>query len=314
MRSLSITALILCFGLSITAANFGRRNSKIVLTNDDGWATAVLRATNDALKSSDYNVILSAPADNRSGTGSSTAPPVPRVDPCEFDTCPAGSPAEGFNASDPRLNWVNSFPVDSVRFGIQTLAPKFFHSKPDFVVSGPNDGTNLGIGTVSISGTVGAACEAALEGIPSTAFSSKSGPQISFTTLDNTTALTTTISRTYAALTLKYVNTFLALPGRLLPPGITVNVNFSPITADSCTSPRDFTFIFTRLNASTIDRDVFHCGTDHLPDESTLINGPGCFASITALNATSKLDVDAKIQASVLNRVRPIVRCLSRSA
>ncbi|KAF8890684.1 survival protein sure-like phosphatase/nucleotidase [Infundibulicybe gibba] len=301
MRSLSVTALIFCFGLSVAEANFGRRNSKIVLTNDDGWATAVLRATNDALKSSDYNVILSAPADNESGTSSSTAPPVPRVDPCEFDTCPAGSPAEGFNASDPRLNWVNSFPVDSVRFGIQTLAPKFFHSKPDFVVSGPNDGTNLGVNTVAGSGTV---LRSSTGGHPLNRIFCKECPQISFTTLDNTTALTTIISRTYAALTLKYVNTFLELPGRILPPNITVNLHF----------PRDFTYIFTRLNASTIDRDVFHCGTDHLPDESTLINGPGCFVSITALNATSKLDVDAKIQASVLNRVRPIVRCLSSSA
>ena len=31
--------------------------------------------------------------------------------------------------------------VDSVRFGIQTLAPKFFGSPPDFVVSGPNIGS-----------------------------------------------------------------------------------------------------------------------------------------------------------------------------
>ena len=45
-------------------------------------------------------VVLSAPADNQSGTGSKTAPPTPLADPCEFDSCPAGSPAIGFNASD----------------------------------------------------------------------------------------------------------------------------------------------------------------------------------------------------------------------
>ena len=33
------------------------------------------------------------------------------------------------------------FSVDAVRFGIQTLAPKFFGRKPDFVVSGPNVGS-----------------------------------------------------------------------------------------------------------------------------------------------------------------------------
>lgn len=31
--------------------------------------------------------------------------------------------------------------VDAVRFGIQTLAPQFFGSAPDFVVSGPNVGS-----------------------------------------------------------------------------------------------------------------------------------------------------------------------------
>lgn len=42
-----------------------------------------------------------------------------------------------------RLNYVNSFPVDAVRFGIQTLSPKFFGGAPDFVVSGPNVGSQF---------------------------------------------------------------------------------------------------------------------------------------------------------------------------
>lgn len=45
-------------------------------------------------------VVLSAPAENKSGTGSSTATPVKLQQPCEFNTCPTGSPAEGFNATD----------------------------------------------------------------------------------------------------------------------------------------------------------------------------------------------------------------------
>jgi 5'-nucleotidase len=36
---------------------------------------------------------------------------------------------------------VNSFPVDAVRFGIQTLSPQFFGGVPDLVVSGPNIGS-----------------------------------------------------------------------------------------------------------------------------------------------------------------------------
>ena len=45
-------------------------------------------------------VILSAPTHDMSGTGSTSATPQPLATPCEFNTCPVGSPAEGFNASD----------------------------------------------------------------------------------------------------------------------------------------------------------------------------------------------------------------------
>lgn len=45
-------------------------------------------------------MILSAPAEDKSGTGSSTATPAVLAEPCEFDTCPAGSPAVGYDASD----------------------------------------------------------------------------------------------------------------------------------------------------------------------------------------------------------------------
>ena len=93
--------------------------TKVVLTNDDGWAVAQIRAQNDALKAAGYDVsveyvicqsktilisctqvILSAPAENQSGTGSKSATPTPLTEPCQFDSCPTGSPAEGFNASD----------------------------------------------------------------------------------------------------------------------------------------------------------------------------------------------------------------------
>jgi len=50
-----------------------------------------------------------------------------------------------------------------MRYGIQTLGPKFFGGAPDIAVAGPNVGSNLGI-TVLVSGTVGAATEAVKEG------------------------------------------------------------------------------------------------------------------------------------------------------
>ncbi|KAJ3514948.1 hypothetical protein NLJ89_g2063 [Agrocybe chaxingu] len=237
---------------------------KVVLTNDDGWATAQIRAEYDALKAAGFDVILSAPTVNKSGTGSSTTTPTVLTSPCQFNTCPAGSPAVGFNTTDPRINYVNAFPVDSVRYGIQTLSPQFFGTRPDFVISGANIGSkdiHLKVDQTSVlilsekqiwarleilepctfclpakklndeqNTTSGAASEAALEGIPSVAFSGASGSQVSYTTLSNTSATSTRAANIYTDLVLKFTNALLNNPGPILPPGLSVNVNFASIS------------------------------------------------------------------------------------
>lgn len=40
----------------------------------------------------------------------------------------------------PRFNYVNSYPVTSIRYGIQTLSPKYFGGAPDIAVAGFNVG------------------------------------------------------------------------------------------------------------------------------------------------------------------------------
>ena len=59
---------------------------------------------------------------------------------------------------------MNSYPVTAIRYGIETLSPKFFGGAPDIAVTGPNVGSNLGV-VVLASGTVGAATEAVKEGM-----------------------------------------------------------------------------------------------------------------------------------------------------
>ncbi|OBZ74910.1 Acid phosphatase [Grifola frondosa] len=257
----------------------------LILTNDDGWAVAQIRAQNDALNAAGFNVVLSAPAENESGQDLR------------------------FNASDTRLNYVNSFPVDAVRFGIQTLAPEFFGSAPDFVVSGPNVGNNLGSG-VTGSGTVGAACEAALEGIPSTAFSGDTASQVSYTTLDSSpNSQSSLAARLYSTLTVTFVQTLLASSARpVLPPGVTLNVNY-PSTS-GCSAAADYSWVFTRLTPNSSAVDVETCGSDHLPDETSVVDRSGCFASVTVINATTKTDVDAATQGAVLARLTGLVTCL----
>ncbi|KII84069.1 hypothetical protein PLICRDRAFT_46398 [Plicaturopsis crispa FD-325 SS-3] len=288
---------------------------KVLLTNDDGWAELNIRAQNDALIAAGYNVVLSAPAENKSGTGSSTATPTVLNQTCEFNTCPVGSPPTGFNASNPRLNYVNAYPVDSARFGIQKLAPKFFWSKPDLVFSGFNVGSNLGP-VIQISGTVGAACEAAKEGVPSIAFSAASGDQLSYTTLANKTAPSTLAARLYSALGIKFVDALLSSHshGPILPPNVTVNVNYPATNASVCSQEKDFKYIFTRVLPDAGAVDVKTCGGTTLPDETTVVEtlGAGCYVSVSVFNATTKADVNAETQEFVLRKLGKLLTCLPK--
>ena len=143
--------------LACTVPSFAHA-ARIVLSNDDGWAEINIRAFYEALKAAGNDVVVSAPAHDRSGTGmqeysttfkalltffpgSTDLPPTALIfGPCEFDSCPRGSPAIGFNASDNRLNYVNSFPVTSIKYSINTLAPKLLGGPAELAVAGPNVG------------------------------------------------------------------------------------------------------------------------------------------------------------------------------
>ncbi|EED81113.1 predicted protein [Postia placenta Mad-698-R] len=230
--------------LALVFASISTISAKdVLLTNDDGWADAQIRAQYDELTRAVFNVVLSSPSENQSGTGSTTATPTVLTEPCEYDTCPVGSPPEGSDPDNPRINYVNAYPVDAAYYGIETLSPKFFGKKPDFVVSGPNIGNNLGT-VVLESGTVGAACEAAKLGVPSTAFSGDTGAQ-----------------------------------------------------------PSDYKWVFSRNLANTGQEDLWTCGSTVLPDENDVVATDGCYTSVSVLNATTKADVDADLQAAVYLRL-----------
>ncbi|KLO08382.1 acid phosphatase [Schizopora paradoxa] len=304
--------------LSQCASSLGA--TKILQSNDDGWAVSNIRALNTALRDAGYNVVLSAPATDQSGTGSSDSPPTTvGKNGCEYNSCPAGSPSTGFNASDPTLNYVNSYPATSVRFGIQHAAPPFFNGTgPDLVVAGPNVGSNAG-STVLISGTVGASSEAAKEGFPSIAFSGSSGSEESYADLGETSKSATTAATVYAQLSLEFVQALLAKPfgtpgssNALLPPNITLNVNF-PEPKGSCAATPSLKFMLTRINkaAKGAPADVANpCGGDseYLSLEDNVINESStkaatCWATVSVMNATTKGDVDAATQAIVVERL-----------
>ncbi len=72
---------------------------------------------------------------------------------------------------DTDVHSVNGTPSDCVLFGLHSGE----FGRPDLVLSGINWGDNSGMGSLLGSGTVGACWQAALEGIPSIAFSMTKG-------------------------------------------------------------------------------------------------------------------------------------------
>jgi 5'-nucleotidase len=126
---------------------------RILITNDDGVRApgiAILAQTLQAIG----QVIIVAPADNQSGRGHSivTTEPVLRSD----LTLSNGLRAISLTAT----------PATTVNVAISNILTP----KPDLVVSGINRGHNLGY-SAYLSGTVGAARQGAMHGVPSIATS-----------------------------------------------------------------------------------------------------------------------------------------------
>jgi 5'-nucleotidase len=73
--------------------------------------------------------------------------------------------------------WVNGTPADCIKLGVETLLPE----RPDLIVSGINNGENLGTDVV-YSGTVSAAIEGSIFNIPSIAVSYAKHGETDFST------------------------------------------------------------------------------------------------------------------------------------
>lgn len=129
---------------------------QILLTNDDGIQSPGLWAAAAALSDLGY-VTVTAPRDQCSGMGRSL--------PNTSDGIIHERKLQ-INGQEWSVFAVGGSPAQSVLHGIYDVMKR----KPDLVVSGINYGENVASG-VTISGTVGAALEAASLGIPSMAVS-----------------------------------------------------------------------------------------------------------------------------------------------
>ncbi|NLI93666.1 MAG: 5'/3'-nucleotidase SurE [Peptococcaceae bacterium] len=129
---------------------------RILLTNDDGFFAPGITALYDVLSADhQHEITIAAPEGQRSATGRSITIYKPL-----FVT------NHDLKGSDTGLA-VNGTPTDCVKLAIQGDILPY---KPDLIISGINDGPNVGT-DIFYSGTVAAAMEGVLLGIPSIAVS-----------------------------------------------------------------------------------------------------------------------------------------------
>lgn len=124
----------------------------VVISNDDGITSEGLKAVYDALEPI-ADVIVSAPDTQRSGASHSIS-------------CTEFVEVKQISYGKAKAYAVSGTPADCAKLALL----KFAKRRPDMLISGINHGPNIAQ-FILYSGTVGAAAEAAIMGIPAMAFS-----------------------------------------------------------------------------------------------------------------------------------------------
>lgn len=161
MARLSCVLSLAVASVSLSCGSGGPTEPLVILvTNDDGFNAAGIDAIVEALRDDPrYDIKVSAPSSNRSGSSDQTTDPPP-------STAMIVTTLSGFPAAS-----VDGFPADSVIYALENL----YEDPPHLVVSGSNEGQNVSQFLADISGTVGAAKTAARRGVPAVAVSQGTG-------------------------------------------------------------------------------------------------------------------------------------------
>ncbi len=153
--SLILILALICAGAPLASAQDPSAGPRltILLSNDDGYDAPGLKALADALAPI-AQLIVAAPASEQSGTGHG----ITYREPIMVNRL----------RRDDDIPWfaITARPATCVQLGLEALVM----NKPDLVISGINRGENLGVVTF-VSGTVGAAREAAFGGVAAVAVS-----------------------------------------------------------------------------------------------------------------------------------------------
>ena len=178
---------------------------KILLTNDDGIYAEGIQTLAEVLAEENHKIVMVAPDRERSASGHSITIKDPlRANKVDFKKLP-----------EIQSYKVDGTPADCVKLGIE----KFVDFEPDLIISGINNGGNLGY-DVLYSGTVSAAIEAWMMGYNSIAVSLAVNKERNFTSAAN------------------FVASFLKkLKLSLLPERMLLNINVPDLPEDELEGP-----------------------------------------------------------------------------
>jgi len=131
------------------------RGARVLLSNDDGFGAPGLETLSSVIETLCDDVWVVAPETEQSGAGHSLT---------------IGRPLR-IRERGPKAYSIDGTPTDCMLLSINRILSDH---KPDLVLSGVNRGTNLGE-DVTYSGTIAAAFEATILGVPAIAFSQDLG-------------------------------------------------------------------------------------------------------------------------------------------
>ncbi|KAF3923593.1 Exopolyphosphatase [Orbilia brochopaga] len=263
----------------------------IILNNDDGWATANIREFYKALKADGHNTYIVAPVEQQSGQGGRV---VFTIDsklgrPGQYNTVPAGAPSFGSDPMDSHIWYYNGTPAAVTFFALDYLVKRkgiFGGADPDLIVTGPNEGSNLGTFVFTLSGTVGAAYSAVSRGIPAIAFSGSNFANRPYTSVNHTDDDAVVMAKLGAKVVKHLEDGTKNTSGnkKILPYAYGINVNFPYIGSASFDQPAcwDPAFTHSRLTGGAATdiavynekTELFTWGDDYAsPGVNTCING-----------------------------------------
>lgn len=213
------TALFLVAAPALADDYCATKRLDILLTNDDGFDSVGIKAMRSALIAAGHDVVLVGPATNSSGSSAAVT----------FAAVPVNSP-------EPNVYAVTGTPATTVLLGVTGVLGGV---RPDLIVSGINDGANIGPAT-PISGTVGATIAAITQftpGIPAVAISTDKIDQAAPAGSPVNLAHFEAVAEFTARLVGQLVASSCGSRKPLLPERTALNVNYPPLPPNEAKGP-----------------------------------------------------------------------------